>query len=165
MTDQPRGPVDWARQQAAGREQRPAVGDFQQRIAAAIRDTSARYPDDIAAAVWRVVGREIERMKVLVAASESDGHAVRMAAQYAEKAIENGERAERIAATLDEVLRQFVHKGHPGEPCLQTGWISEKTVARWRAVLYPPQSAHNAGPSVAECAQADRNWDVQKAGE
>jgi hypothetical protein len=38
---------------------------------------------------------------------------------------------------LDEVLRHFVHKGHPGEPCLSSGWISERTVARWRAVIYP----------------------------
>lgn len=47
----------------------------------------------------------------------------------------------RLAETrtvLDEVLRAFVHKGHPGEPCLQTGWISVGTVERWRAVLYPP---------------------------
>lgn len=44
-------------------------------------------------------------------------------------------------AALDEVLRHFNHKGHPGEPCLQTGWISERTVARWRAVLYPPTPA------------------------
>lgn len=27
------------------------------------------------------------------------------------------------------------------------------------------QPAHDAGPDVAECAAADRNWDVQKAGE
>lgn len=45
------------------------------------------------------------------------------------------QRAETARATLDEVLRQFTHKGHPGEPCLQTGWISERTVARWRAAL------------------------------
>jgi uncharacterized protein (DUF2267 family) len=160
----PRGPVDRARRYANQREQQPAAGDLQQRIAQAVRDTPARYPDDIAAAVWRVVGREIERMKLLVAASESDAHAVRMAAQYADKAIENGERAARLAATLDELLRQFVHKGHPGEPCLQTGWISEKTVARWRAVLYP-QAAHDVGPSVAECAQADRRWSLEKHGE
>lgn len=70
-------------------------------------------------------------------------------------------------ATLDEVLRHFTHKGHPGEPCLQTGWISEKTVARWRAVLYPPQPAsHDDGPSVAECAEADaRWWGGEKTGE
>jgi hypothetical protein len=48
---------------------------------------------------------------------------------------------QRLAETrtvLDEVLRHLVHKGHPGEPCLQTGWISVGTVERWRAVLYPP---------------------------
>jgi len=41
------------------------------------------------------------------------------------------------AAVLREVLSHFVHKGHPGEPCLQTGWISEKTVAKWRSVVAP----------------------------
>lgn len=30
--------------------------------------------------------------------------------------------------------------------------------------LQPPEDG-SAGPSVAECAKADRNWDVQKAGE
>jgi hypothetical protein len=48
------------------------------------------------------------------------------------------ERRDQLAATLAKVLSHFVHKGHPGEPCLQTGWIAEKTVAEWRAVLYPP---------------------------
>lgn len=33
---------------------------------------------------------------------------------------------------------------------------------RWNEALNPP--AHN-GPTVRECAEADRNWDVQKAGE
>jgi hypothetical protein len=66
---------------------------------------------------------------------------------------------------LDEVLRHFVHKGHPGEPCLSSGWISVKTVERWRAVLYPPQPAPADGPTVAEAAAADRNWDVDKGGE
>jgi hypothetical protein len=46
---------------------------------------------------------EVERMKLLIAASESDGHAVRMAAQYAEKAIENGERAEQAEAAIARV--------------------------------------------------------------
>lgn len=44
--------------------------------------------------------REMERMKVLVAASESPGHAVRLAAQYADRAIENGERATRLEERL-----------------------------------------------------------------
>ncbi|WP_030169043.1 hypothetical protein [Streptomyces sp. NRRL S-813] len=56
-------------------------------------------------------------------------------------------RAEQLAGVLDEVLRHFVHKGHPGEPCLQTGWISEKTVARWRAALYQPAPADEPSPA------------------
>lgn len=69
-------------------------------------------------------------------------------------------RLAETRATLDEVLRHFTHKGHPGEPCLQTGWISEKTVARWRAVLYPPQpTGHDDRPSVREAAANDRaHW-------
>lgn len=33
---------------------------------------------------------------------------------------------------LDMVLARFTQKGHPGEPCLRTGWISERTVKAWR---------------------------------
>lgn len=43
-----------------------------------------------------------------------------------------------LAAALHDVLSHFVHPGHPGEPCLGAGWISVKTVAKWRAVLNPP---------------------------
>lgn len=77
------------------------------------------------------------------------------------------QRLAETRATLDEVLRHFTHKGHPGEPCLQTGWVSEKTVARWRAVLYPPQPAPDGdGPSVREAAAADRAyWEQRDAGE
>jgi hypothetical protein len=42
----------------------------------------------------------------------------------------------RLRATLDDVLRHFVHKGHPGLPCLSSGWVDETTVARWRATLW-----------------------------
>jgi len=50
---------------------------------------------------------ELERMKLLVAASSEDGQAVRMAAQYAERAIENGERAERAEAALNAVRAEL----------------------------------------------------------
>ena len=48
---------------------------------------------------------EVERMKLLVAASSEDGQAVRMAAQYAERAIENGERAEKAEAERAHAVR------------------------------------------------------------
>ncbi|WP_385618604.1 hypothetical protein PXH67_06395 [Streptomyces sp. P8-A8] len=52
-------------------------------------------------AVLAVRDQEIERLKLLVAASSEPGHAVRMAAQYADRAIENGKRAEQA----EELLR------------------------------------------------------------
>jgi hypothetical protein len=58
------------------------------------------------------------------------------------RAVQRAERAEeqrdQLRVTLDEVLRHFVRKGHPGAPCLESGWVHEDTVARWRAVLHPP---------------------------
>lgn len=58
-----------------------------------------------------------------------------------ERLVHLEQRADQLAVTLDDVLRHFIHKGHPGEPCLQTGWISERTVARWRETLYQPTPA------------------------
>jgi hypothetical protein len=57
------------------------------------------------------------------------------------------ERRDELAATLHDVLSSFVHKGHPGKPCLQSGWIAEKTVAKWRAVLYLPANEEQPGPA------------------
>ncbi|MCI3277594.1 hypothetical protein [Streptomyces cylindrosporus] len=42
-------------------------------------------------------------------------------------------------AVLEEVLRHFVHKGHPGESCLSSGWIRLNTVERWRTFLHPKE--------------------------
>jgi hypothetical protein len=47
--------------------------------------------------------QDIEHMKLLVAASSEPGAAVRMAAQYAERAIENGERAVQAEAAIERV--------------------------------------------------------------
>lgn len=75
-------------------------------------------------------------------------------------------RAELLAATLGEVLREFVQKGHPGVPCLRTPWINVKTVARWRSALQADQQPnHDDGPSVREAAADDWRWPLEKAGE
>lgn len=47
---------------------------------------------------------------------------------------------DELRALLYEILGHFVHKGHPGEPCLQTGWISVRTVQRWRDALNKPET-------------------------
>jgi hypothetical protein len=48
------------------------------------------------------------------------------------------DQAARITALEDalrEVLAHFVHSGHPGEPCKQTGWVRVATLNQWHAVL------------------------------
>ncbi|MFB7776892.1 hypothetical protein [Streptomyces bauhiniae] len=39
------------------------------------------------------------------------------------------------AAVLAEVLRHFTEHGHPGAPCVRTGWVRTDTVDRWRSVV------------------------------
>lgn len=103
---------------------RPGIDQLRQQYATAVRDNvrvrlgpnALRLAEEghpvmlniseaeaAADAVLAVRDAEMERMKLLVAASSEDGQAVRMAAQYAERAIENGERAERADAILTAV--------------------------------------------------------------
>ncbi|MGA4867593.1 hypothetical protein ACPB9J_33710 [Streptomyces lavendulocolor] len=70
-----------------------------------------------------------------------------------EQTAEATARADRLSATLSDILSRFVHHGHPGEPCLQTGWIDVKTVERWRAALSwnePSWQCHNCGGLVPQ---------------
>jgi len=44
--------------------------------------------------------------------------------------------------------------------------IPPATYDRWQAALGPAApEPHDAGPDVAECAAADRNWDLERHGE
>lgn len=45
-----------------------------------------------------------------------------------------GERNRLLTEVLNEVLGHFSQIGHPGEPCLRTGWIGTRHVARWRRI-------------------------------
>jgi hypothetical protein len=101
MTDQPRGPVDWARHYADQRQQQAAADprqDAYDAVYARIRELGDYMPPDRVhrnAIIWRAVQAALDAANV---------------------------------------------------PPLQ-----------------PP--VHNAGPSVAECAQADRLWSLEKHGE
>ncbi|MFF9844638.1 hypothetical protein [Streptomyces sp. NPDC013740] len=80
-------------------------------------------------------------------------------------------RADRYGATLNEVLRLFIHKGHPGEPCLRTSWVPERKVELWRGVYgwsepsIPcpdcgapgPESELHLHQEAEQRARADRN--------
>lgn len=45
------------------------------------------------------------------------------------------EVGESVLDVANEMLQSFAHPGHPGEACLQSGWVPVRRVAEWRAVL------------------------------
>jgi hypothetical protein len=80
--------------------------------------------------------------------TDDDASALRMELHAQDERIEELEaRRDELRVTLHDVLRHFVHKGHPGEPCLSSGWVAEKTVTRWRTVLQPPAVEEQPGPA------------------
>jgi hypothetical protein len=94
----PDTPDNHARVKAAGATATDQAEEYKEAVRSALYDASVDgaliFLDEAQEALRGVRDREMERMKVLVAASESPAHAVRLAAQYADRAIENGERAD-----------------------------------------------------------------------
>jgi len=83
---------------------------------------------------------EAERARAMRIAEEAEMRAAifrKVSGQNATRAERAEQRRDQLAATLDDVLRHFTQAGHPGEACLTTGWITKRTVAKWRAVLNP----------------------------
>jgi hypothetical protein len=56
------------------------------------------------------------------------------------------DRAKELVSVLDEVLRTFVHPGHPGRPCVQSGWVEVERVGRWRDALRGAETAARIWP-------------------
>ncbi|MER6103599.1 hypothetical protein ABT115_15075 [Streptomyces sp. NPDC001832] len=98
----------------------------------------------------------VERLKLLVAASSEEGHAVRMAAQYADRAIENGKRAEQAEAAIERVraLADLIEIGAP--------WTANHrdTAGRIRAALDQPQqpAPANRAKLREQYGQVLRRW-------
>lgn len=57
-------------------------------------------------------------------------------------------RCDQLTATLDAVLRTFVHRGHPGYPAHQSSWIPDTTLNQWRQVLNAT-TAPAGGPAAS----------------
>jgi hypothetical protein len=79
-------------------------------------------------------------------------------------------RADRLATALTQVLAHLYALTRVDGSVI--GWqtanvIRPATYDRWQAALQPvaPETGHDTGPDVAECAAADRNWDVERHGE
>lgn len=45
------------------------------------------------------------------------------------------QRIEQLEGALSEVLGGFCERGHPGRPCIRTGWVPEERLAVWRQAL------------------------------
>jgi hypothetical protein len=159
----------------------PADSPLRQRIAEALRDfpVACWTPDNIAGRVMRVRDRYVEQLEAGRAtwkakAEEIERDRDRLAKQvdqliarlgeYADRGISNGERAEQAEAVLREVLATFGRFDN-GPGLVRSGAISVEQFNGWRAAIQPPAPAHNAGPSVAECAANDRKWPLEKEGE
>lgn len=164
MTDQPRGPVDWARQQAAEREQQavdsdPAWSTLRARafnaVQPALRQAGEWLPLSARRAVADAVLAELKPERDFWA------EAAARAAKERDTACAALNRVTNLADRIDEECA--AEEARDGLTPYQGGRLD--TARHIRAALQPPP-AHNAGPSIRECAQADRRWwDGEKTGE
>ncbi|MFD4788270.1 hypothetical protein ACFWN1_14665 [Streptomyces sp. NPDC058459] len=84
----------------------------------------------------RLTGKGAGPQRVLILDAEpsalaADDEEVRTA----RRAEEYEQERDQLMAVLAEVLRHFTEHGHPGAPCIRTGWVRTDTVDRWRSVV------------------------------
>ncbi|MFF7308130.1 hypothetical protein [Streptomyces sp. NPDC008137] len=155
---QPRSPIDRARQQAAEHETQLPAGDLQQRITAAIRDTPARYPDDIVAAVWQAVEKPLDALRAELDQARTELN-WRAAAESADAAAGSyAGRAEQAEAALARVRDLAAELSVAGRT------ETERAIGR-RFLNALQGSEDDGGPTVAEAAGNDRRWPLEKHGE
>lgn len=78
-------------------------------------------------------GQDYLDREALIREWVDDGHE-RVDAMNA-KQLECVQRVARLRTVLADVLGCFTERGHPGHPCLRTGWQDVEQVAEWRAAL------------------------------
>jgi hypothetical protein len=173
MTTQPRGPVDWARHYAAERAERQAADPATIRTPQELSDAVEcaiglnvdcggtegvhRVRDAVLAAIRPVWDRLAEYENTINWMTTCTG-----CARILDSCIRETERAERAEAAIERVrgaVEALCHEPHPSHDHVCPDDVRKAV----RAALQPP--AHNTGPSVAECAQADRRWSLEKHGE
>jgi len=119
------------------------VTDLHDRITAAIRNTPARYPDDIATAVMAALKPELDRLH----RAEAELQQIDEADSAAAAAGSYAERAERVEAVLAEVLGQFqpLRPEHnpTGEPGHWQARVLPHEIDAWqKAATTGPDDAH-----------------------
>lgn len=126
--------------------QRARVAELQREM-----DGRARVQERSNALTERI-DRENDDLRARVADTEQGiAAAVRQRKDAEDRAFRAEARRDELGAVLDIVLRQFHQEGHPGEPCLSSGWVAVRTVEKWRAVLAgrPPVLAGPPTPATA----------------
>jgi hypothetical protein len=168
---EPRGPIDWARQQQAEREARqtaaPAATEATESAPwpqLEARAFNAVQPALQAAGAWLPMSVRRAVAKAVLAAVQP--HLAGHYQHAVDAAVAAEQRANQAAAAIARVRALHTKDGDHCAICTEDfGRLS----APWpcptiRALDDPP--AHNAGPSVRECAEADRRWwNAEKAGE
>jgi prefoldin subunit 5 len=137
MTDpQPRGAIYWARKQAVEREAQRAAG----------RPSAATTTQQQLDALYS----ELDQLREDLAEEQNTSARRKRILDRRRPELENAE------ATVERVREeaQWLRRNYPGLTQLHS---------RLDAALDP--SAHDTGPSVAECAQADRRRPLEKHGE
>lgn len=75
---------------------------------------------------------EIDRAAEVVDHDCAETHQ-QIAGWATESAREAEARVRELEGLLDEVLGHITQEGHPGRPCVSTGWIPVEMVREWRA--------------------------------
>lgn len=57
---------------------------------------------------------------------------------------------------VTDILGRFTHPGHPGEPCVRTGWIPEKQITAWRLAAGPVRGYARGGVVTPPTTGDDR---------
>lgn len=164
MTDQPRGPVDWARQQAAEREEQTADSAWTplrarafNAVQPALRHAGEWLPFTARRAVADAVLAELKR--------ELDA-----LAEY-ENTINWSTTCTSCARVLDSAYAERAEAAIARVRALADVWkdapdpLARAMAADLLSAVRGPQPAHDAGPSVRECAANDRRWPLEKHGE
>lgn len=158
---QPRGPVDWARQQAAEREAAasdPAWNTLRARAFNAVQPALRQAGEWLPLSARRAVADAV--LAELKPEIDFWAEAAARAAKERDTACAALNRLSNLADRIDDECA--AEEAEDGLTPYQGGRLD--TARHIHAALDPP--AHDTGPSVAEAAANDRRWwNGEKAGE
>jgi hypothetical protein len=119
-----------------------AIGAELRRIADDAGQPNYRGDSEHFTNAWANVGRhvpalvaEVRRLdaQVAIEADRAEDRRDERDRARAELADEHT-RSAKLRALAGAMLSHFVREGHPGEPCVTTGWVRKSTVVEWHRI-------------------------------